>query len=148
MDPLTPPIPQSNPSALVAELRFELDSAISRVLSSGRYILGEEVESFEKEWATWCDVSHSVGCASGTDALELILRSLDLPPGSLVLAPSHTAVATVAAIVRAGHRPMLADVDSSTYGLDPRSVARCLEGYCPARSREGIDCCASLWSPC
>ena len=70
---------------------------------------------------------HAVGCANGTDALELILRSLDLPAGSRVLAPSHTAVATVAAIVRSGHRPILADVDAFTYGLDPLSVARCFD---------------------
>ena len=127
MEPITPAIPQSNPAALVAELRSEIDSVVARVLSSGCYILGGEVEQFEKEWAKWCGLKHAVGCANGTDALELILRSLDLPAGSRVLAPSHTAVATVAAIVRSGHRPMLADVDSSTYGLDPRSVARCLD---------------------
>ena len=127
MEPITPAIPQSNPAALVAELRSEIDSVFARVLDSGRYILGEEVELFEREWASWCGLEYAVGCANGTDALELILRSLDLPSGSRVLAPSHTAVATIAAIVRSGHRPMLADVDAFTYGLDPRSVARCLD---------------------
>ena len=127
MEPITPAIPQSNPAALVAELRSEIDSAVARVLGSGRYVLGEEVELFEREWACWCGLEQAVGCANGTDALELILRSLDLPEGSRVLAPSHTAVATVAAIVRSGHRPMLADVDAFTYGLDPLSVARCLD---------------------
>ena len=127
MDPITPAIPQCNPAALVAELRPQLDAALARVLDAGSYILGPEVEAFEAEWAAWCGVEHAVGCANGTDALELIVRSLDLPAGSRVLAPSHTAVATVAAIVRAGHRPMLADVDSHTFGLDPGSVLRCLE---------------------
>ena len=127
MEPITPAIPQSNPAVLVAQLRSKIDSAVACVLGSGRYILGEEVELFEREWASWCGLEHAVGCANGTDALELILRSLDLPAGSRVLAPSHTAVATVAAIVRAGHRPMLADVDAFTYGLDPSSVARCLD---------------------
>ena len=127
MEAITPAIPQSNPAILVAELRSEIDSAVARVLGSGRYVLGEEVELFEREWASWCGIEHAVGCANGTDALELILRSLDLPPGSRVLAPSHTAVATVAAIVRSGNRPMLADVDAFTYGLDPASVARCLD---------------------
>lgn len=120
-------IPQCNPAALVAELRPQIDAAIARVLESGPYILGPEVEAFEAEWASWCGVEHAVGCANGTDALELIMRSLDLPAGSRVLAPSHTAVATIAAIVRSGHRPMLADVDPLSYGLDPVSVARCLE---------------------
>jgi len=119
-------IPQCNPAALVAELRLQLEGAIARVLEGGPYILGPEVEAFEAEWAHWCGVEQAVGCANGTDALELILRSLDLPAGSRVLAPSHTAVATIAAIVRAGHRPMLADVDPRSYGLDPASVARCL----------------------
>jgi dTDP-4-amino-4,6-dideoxygalactose transaminase len=120
-------IPQCNPAALVEELRSEIDAAIARVLQGGPYILGPEVEAFEAEWAKWSGVAHAVGCANGTDALELILRSLDRPVGSRVLAPSHTAVATIAAIVRSGHRPMLADVDPYTYGLDPASVARCLE---------------------
>ena len=120
-------IPQCNPAALVAELRPQIDAALGRVLDGGPYILGPEVEAFETEWASWCGVGQAVGCANGTDALELILRSLDLPAGSRVVAPSHTAVATIAAMVRSGHRPMLADVDPHSYGLDPASVARCLE---------------------
>lgn len=120
-------IPQCSPATLVEELRSEIDAAIARVLQDGPYILGPEVEAFEAEWASWCGIDYAVGCANGTDALELILRSLNLPAGSRVLAPSHTAVATIAAIMRSGHRPILADVDLHTYGLDPASVARCLE---------------------
>ena len=127
MNPFDPPIPQTNPAELVEQLWPEIDAAIAKVLKSGRYILGPEVEAFETEWASWCGVEEAVGCANGTDALELILRSLDLQAGSRILAPSHTAVATIAAIVRSGHQPMLADVDPYTYGLDPVSVARCLE---------------------
>jgi dTDP-4-amino-4,6-dideoxygalactose transaminase len=127
MQPIIPAIPQCNPAALVSDVRAQLDLAIARVLDAGPYILGPEVEAFEAEWAAWCGVEQAVGCANGTDALELILRSLDLPAGSRVLAPSHTAVATIAAIVRAGHRPMLADVDPRSYGLDPASAERCLE---------------------
>ena len=127
IQPISPAIPQCNPAALVRELHLEIQAATERILSGGPYILGPEVEAFESEWASWCGGDYAVGCANGTDALELILRSLDLPPGSRVLAPSHTAVATVAAIVRSGHRPMLADVDPYTYGLDPLSVSRCLE---------------------
>jgi dTDP-4-amino-4,6-dideoxygalactose transaminase len=120
-------IPQCNPSALVANIKLEINIAIERVITSGPYILGEEVRLFEQEWAAWCGVNDAIGCASGTDGLELILRSLDLKSGARVLAPSHTAVATIAAIMRAGNRPMLADVDSKSYGLDPASVSRCLE---------------------
>ena len=127
LNPITPPIPQTNPGALVEQLWPEIDAAMTRVLKSGRYILGAEVEAFEAEWAAWCGVEQAVGCANGTDALELILRSLDLPAGSRILAPSHTAVATIAAIVRSGHKPIFADVDPHSYLLDPASVARCLE---------------------
>lgn len=127
MNPIYPPIPQTNPAVLVQQLRFEVDAAIARVLDSGRYILGSEVEAFEHEWAEWCCVEHAVGCANGTDGLELILRALDLPRGSRVLAPSHTAVATISAIVRAGCSPYFADIDASSFTLDSASVARCLE---------------------
>ena len=126
IQPIYTPIPQCNPAALTAELRGEIDSAIARVLDGGPYILGPEVEAFETEWAAWCGVGQAVGCASGTDALELILRGLDLPPNSQVVAPSHTAVATICAIARAGHRPMFADVDQISYCLDPASVERCI----------------------
>ncbi|AII42077.1 hypothetical protein KR100_01475 [Synechococcus sp. KORDI-100] len=127
MESIQPTIPQNNPAAIVEELRTEIDDAIRRVLYSGRYILGEEVEAFEEEWANWCGVEHAIGCASGTDGLELILRALDLPAGARVLAPSHTAVATIAAIVRAGCRPFLADVDEASFTLSPDSAVRCLE---------------------
>ena len=127
MEPINPAIPQSNPAVLVAELRSEIDTVVARVLDSGRYILGEEVELFEQEWADWCGLEHAVGCANGTDALELILRSLDLPPGSRVLAPSHTAVATLL------QSSVLVTVQCSQMWIPPptawirRSVARCLD---------------------
>jgi len=129
---MSEPIPQCNPAALVAALRPQIDAAIARVLDGGPYILGPEVEAFETSWAAWCDTGQAVGCANGTDALELILRALDLPAGSRVLAPSHTAVATIAAIVRAGHRPMLADVERHSYCLDPASASRCFEAAAAA----------------
>ena len=126
LEKIDPMIPQTNPAALVEKMRTEIDEAIKRVLGSGRYILGSEVEAFEKEWADWCDVKKAVGCANGTDGLELILKSINIPKNSRVLAPSHTAVATISAIVRAGYRPYLADVDLGTFTLDLTSVERCL----------------------
>ncbi len=119
-------IAQCDPTALVIELRKDINKAINRVLDSGRYILGEEVEEFENEWASWCDVNHAIGCGSGTDALELILRGMNLPKNSRILAPSHTAVATIAAIVRAGHLPFLADINPLTYCIDKESIKRCI----------------------
>jgi len=94
--------------------------------------LGPEVEAFETEWAEWCGVGYAVGCANGTDSLELILRSLDLPSGSFVVAPSHTAVATISAIMRAGLRPVFADVEESSFCIDPVSAARCIDSVVAA----------------
>lgn len=127
MDPIKNTIAQTNPAVIVEELNIEIEEAVKRVLNSGRYILGEEVEAFEREWAEWCGVDYAVGCANGTDGLELILRALDIPTGARVMAPSHTAVATISAIERAGCRPFLADVNSMDFTLDPNSAERCLE---------------------
>jgi len=124
---LSPRITQNNPLHGFLSYKEEIKNSIDRVLDSGFYILGEEVSSFEHEWATWLSVGYSVGCASGTDALELVLRSLDLPSQARVLTPSHTAVATVAAIVRAGYRPFFADIDASSFCIDPDSVVRCID---------------------
>jgi dTDP-4-amino-4,6-dideoxygalactose transaminase len=100
-----------------------VDAAIARALDSGWYILGPEVEAFEKEFAAWLGAGHAVGVANGTDAVELALRGLGIGPGDAVYTVSHTAVATVAAIERAGAVPVLLDVDAATYTLDPSEFA-------------------------
>jgi dTDP-4-amino-4,6-dideoxygalactose transaminase len=106
-----PLVPQANPGASYLVQRAEIDAAVARVLGGGWYILGEEVRSFEAEFAAWLGVSEAVGVANGTDAIELALRALGIGAGKAVIAPSHTATATVAAIERAGARPVLVDVD-------------------------------------
>jgi dTDP-4-amino-4,6-dideoxygalactose transaminase len=116
-------VPQTDPKAGYLAHQAEIDSAIQRVLNSGWYILGREVESFEQEFATYIGVRHAVGVASGTDALELSLRACDVGPGDLVFTVSHTAVATVAVIELAGATPVLVDIDPVTYTMDPN----CLE---------------------
>jgi dTDP-4-amino-4,6-dideoxygalactose transaminase len=88
----------------------DFDRIVKRVLASGVYILGSEVASFEALFRDWLDASHVVGCANGTDAITLALMALDLPPHSKVATVSHTAVATVAGIQRAGCIPVLLDV--------------------------------------
>ena len=93
--------------------RAELDEAIQRVLTGGWYILGREVEAFEKEFAAWCGTAHCIGVASGTDAIVLALKALKIGPGDAVFTVSHTAVATVAAIELAGATPVLVDIDDS-----------------------------------
>ena len=103
--------------------RVELDAAFSRVLSSDRVVLGSEVEAFEHEFAGFIGTKHAVGVASGTDAIELALRALELPPGSEVLCPNLTAAATATAILRAGHRPVLVDVDETGLTIDPAKAA-------------------------
>ena len=116
-------VPQTDPKAGYLAHQAEIDSAIQRVLNSGWYILGREVESFEQEFAAYIGVRHAIGVANGTDALELSLRACDVGPGDLVFTVSHTAVATVAAIELAGATPVLVDIDPVTYTMDPN----CLE---------------------
>lgn len=99
--------------------RAEIDGAIQRVLGSGHYILGPEVEGFESEFAAAIGARHCIGTGNGTDALHLALRALDIGSGDTVVTVSHTAVATVTAIELAGASPLLVDIDPVTYTLDP-----------------------------
>jgi dTDP-3-amino-3,4,6-trideoxy-alpha-D-glucose transaminase len=103
--------------------REELDAAVRRVLESEQIVLGPEVKAFEQEFADLTGTAKAVGVASGTDALELALRALELPPGSEVICPNLTANATPTAIVRAGHRPVLVDVSPQTLTIDPERAA-------------------------
>jgi dTDP-4-amino-4,6-dideoxygalactose transaminase len=123
-----PLIPQANPGAAYAAQKAAIDAAITGVLQSGRYILGTTVQKFEQEFATYLGVKHAVGVASGTDAIELALRALEIGAGQAVIAPSHTAVATVAAIECAGARPVLIDVDPKTYTITAAALEAILKG--------------------
>lgn len=117
------PVPQADPRAGYLAHRTEIDAAIRRVLESGRYILGREVQSLEEAFAAYLGVRHAVGVGSGTDALELALRACGVGPGDLVFTVSHTAVATVAAVELVGALPVLVDIDPVTCTMDPH----CLE---------------------
>jgi dTDP-4-amino-4,6-dideoxygalactose transaminase len=110
----------------------EIDAAVRRVLESGWYILGRECESFERDFARWCGVSHAVGAGNGTDALVIALKALGVGAGDAVFTVSHTAVATVAAVELAGATPILVDIDPVTCTLDP------------ARLEEAVAACTSL----
>ena len=114
---------QANPGASYQAYRAEIDAAVQRVLSSGWYILGAEVEAFEAEFAAYCETKFAVGVADGTDALLLALRVLDIGAGDEVITTGHTAVATVAAIENAGAIPVLVDIDPVSYTLAPEHVA-------------------------
>ena len=96
------------------------------MLEGGRYILGPEVEAFEQEFAAYIGTRHGIGAASGTEALVLALKALDLGPDDYVATVSHTAVATVAAIELAGAKPLLIDIDPATYTIDPAKLAAAL----------------------
>ncbi|MEX1096806.1 MAG: DegT/DnrJ/EryC1/StrS family aminotransferase [Planctomycetales bacterium] len=101
----------------------EFDAAIRRALESGRLILGPEVEAFEREFAAYVGAKHAVGLASGTDALVLALRALDLGPGDEVITVANTAVATVAAIRAVGAVPRFVDVRDDTLLMDVSQLA-------------------------
>jgi dTDP-4-amino-4,6-dideoxygalactose transaminase len=120
------PIAQTDPKAGYMSQRKEIDAAVQRVLENGWYILGQEVEAFEHEFAAFVGVADAIGTASGTDALVLALRACEIGPGDLVLTVSHTAVATVAAIELVGATPLLVDIKSTTFTLDPSALRHAL----------------------
>ncbi|MCC6804435.1 MAG: DegT/DnrJ/EryC1/StrS family aminotransferase [Anaerolineae bacterium] len=103
-------------------LSGELHAAVDRVLDSGWYILGPEVEAFEREFAAYHSVGYAVGVANGTDAIELALRAAGVGRGDEVITVAHTAVPTVCAVERAGASPVLVDIDPTTYTIDPAAV--------------------------
>jgi dTDP-4-amino-4,6-dideoxygalactose transaminase len=117
-------IRQANPLAQYHSHQPEINAAVARVLESGSYILGAEVERFEGEWAAYIGVGHAIGVASGTDALEIALRACDIGAGDEVITTTHTAVATVAAIELAGARPVLVDIEPGTWLMDHEQIER------------------------
>ena len=127
------PIPQADPRAGYLEHRAAINAAIARVLDSGQYILGREAETFEQRFAALIGVAHGIGCGSGTDALELAVRACGIGAGDLVFTVSHTAVATVAAIERAGATPVLIDIEKDGFNMDPQELERALKAPPPGR---------------
>jgi dTDP-3-amino-3,4,6-trideoxy-alpha-D-glucose transaminase len=109
--------------AAAEELREELDDACRRVVASGWYVLGPEVEAFEREFAAYCGAEHCVAVGSGLDALELTLRGYGIGPGDEVIVPAHTFIATWLAVSAAGATPVGADVEEATGNLAPASAA-------------------------
>ena len=126
-------IPQADPRAGYLVQRTAIDAALTRVFEGGVYILGREVEMFEAAFADYIGVRHAIGVGSGTDAIELALRASNIGAGDLVFTVSHTAVATVAAIERAGATAVLVDVEPGTYTMAPHELSRALRMTRPGR---------------
>ncbi len=116
----------ANPAAQFHSYQEEIEAAVLRVMRSNRYILGDEVEALESEFAEYIGTKSAIGVANGTDALELAIRALDIGLGDEVITVSHTAVATVAAIEATGATPVLVDIDPVFYTLNPLQLLEVL----------------------
>lgn len=120
------PILVADPGRGARHRADELTAAFCEVVDGGYFILGKHVDAFEASFSQWLGCRHAVGVANGTDALELCLRACGIQAGDLVIVPTHTAVATATAIVRAGAEPLLLDVDPTSFNFDLNQVEHVL----------------------
>jgi dTDP-4-amino-4,6-dideoxygalactose transaminase len=118
------PIPFIDVAAQRRRLGRSVDDAIARVLGHCQFILGPEVGAFEADLAAFCGARHAVTCASGTDALVLVLMAKGIGPGDAVICPSFTFTATAEVVALVGATPVFADVEETTFNLDPDSLRR------------------------
>lgn len=109
-----------------ARIKKRIDSRIQTVLAHGAYIMGPEVQELEQKLADFCGAKHVLGCANGTDALQLALMALDVGVGDAVFVPSFTFAATAEIVPFVGATPVFVDVDSKTYNLDVNSLERAI----------------------
>ena len=116
------PIPVIDLKRQYASIKDEIDGAVKRVIDSGRYMGGPEVEGFEREFAAYCENAHGIALGSGTASLNLSLRALGIGPGDEVITVAFTLSATLDAISETGATPVLVDVDPETYTLDPTQL--------------------------
>ncbi|HNY51294.1 MAG TPA: DegT/DnrJ/EryC1/StrS family aminotransferase [Smithella sp.] len=117
-------IPFLDLKALYLEIKDELDAAYRRVMESGWYILGREVEAFEKEFAQYCGVKHCIGVGNGLEALHLIIRAMGIGPGDEVIVPANTYIATWLAVTYAGATPVPVEPDERTYNMDSNRIEK------------------------
>ena len=104
------------------ELQNALDKAYARVMQSGIYILGEEVDAFEREFSAFCGTKDCVGVGNGLEALFLILKGYEIGPGHEVIVPSNTFIATWLAVSRTGARPVPVEPELSTFNINPEHI--------------------------
>jgi dTDP-4-amino-4,6-dideoxygalactose transaminase len=119
-------IPYENLQRLNEPFEDELRAGFNAVLAKGHYILGHQLELFEQEFAAYHDAKYCVGVSNGLDAIILALRALDLPPGSEVIVPSNTYIATILAVIACGHKPVLVEPDIHTYNIDPSKIEQAI----------------------
>jgi len=119
-------VPMVDLQAQYCALRREIDTVIARVLESGRFILGENVQYLEEEIATLCGARFGIGVASGTDALELSLAAVGIGPSDEVITTPFTFGATTEVIVRLGAKPVYVDIDPDTYNIDVNAIERAI----------------------
>ncbi len=124
-------VPMLDLSRQYAAIRQEVLAAVARVCDSQRYILGDEVTVFEREFAALCGTADAVGCASGTDGLWLALAAAGIGPGDSVITTPFSFFATASSILRAGATPVFADVDPETLNLDAASVEKRMKSASP-----------------
>ncbi len=115
-------IPFLNLKATYLELQQELDAAYRRVMESSWYVLGQEVEAFETEFAAYCETLYCVGVGNGLEALHLILRAMEIGPGDEVIVPANTYIATWLAVSYAGAIPVPVEADEKTYNINPEQI--------------------------
>jgi dTDP-4-amino-4,6-dideoxygalactose transaminase len=115
-------VPFLDLAASYASQKSEIDNAIKRVMESGWYILGEEVEAFEKEWASYCQAEYAIGVANGLDALHLALIAIGIEAGDEVIVPSNTYIATWLAVSHTGAIPVPVEPEENTFNIDPHKI--------------------------
>src|SRR5712691_2167256 len=118
------PIPFIDVAAQRRRLGRAIDDAMARVLTHCQFILGPEVAAFEAALAAFCGARFAVSCASGTDALLLVLMARGIGPGDAVICPSFTFCATAEVVALVGAMPVFADVEAATFNIDASSFAR------------------------
>lgn len=120
------PVPLLDLSRQLGPLHDEIMAAISRVVQSGQFVLGPDVDEFEAAIADYCQTKHAIGCASGSESLLLALMAADIGPGDEVIVPSYTFFATASAVTRLGAKVVFVDIEPTTFNLDPREVAKAI----------------------
>jgi len=125
-------VPLFDTSTVLEPLRVQLRAAVARVLDSGRFILGPQVEAFEREMAAYCGARHAVGVANGTEAITIALRAMGVGPGDEVLVPSFTFYASAEAIPPTGATPVFCDIDPQTFCINAETVANALTPHTKA----------------